>query len=614
MTDTTARTRFRAATCPYEDASLPIEERVADLLGRMTVEEKAGLMFQTIAVMGPEGTLLEDKGSLPFEFTVREMITEKGMNHFNLLGGGRPEHIAQWHNRIQELALETRLGIPVTLSTDPRHHFTDNPGTAAYAEGFSQYPETLGLAAIGDEELVREFADLMRREYLAVGIRLALHPQIDLATEPRWSRINGTFGEDAELTGKLVAAYIRGAQGETLNTESVACMTKHFPGGGPQLDGEDPHFPYGREQVYPGGNFDYHLEPFRKALAAGTSQMMPYYGMPIETEHEAVAFGFNKGIITGLLREQLGFDGIVCTDWGLISDANIMGQTMPARAWGVEESSVPDRVLRVLEAGCDQFGGEHIPEQIVDLVAAGRLSEERLDRSVRRLLREKFVLGLFDHPFVDPTATAGLVGTDAGIAAGLRAQSRSVTVLKNTSVRKGSARDASAPDASAHDEPVLPLAEGIRVYVQGVDADVAAGYGTVVATPEQADVAIVRIKTPFEPREGGFEQFFHAGSLEFTEAELTPILDLCATVPTVLDIYLERPAVIPEIADRSAALVANYGCADAPLLDALFGRVRPEGRLPFELPRSMADVRAQRSDVPRDGKDPVFPFGHGLTY
>ncbi|WP_406299056.1 glycoside hydrolase family 3 C-terminal domain-containing protein [Embleya sp. NBC_00888] len=596
----TARTRFRAATCPYEDASLPIEERVADLLGRMTVEEKAGLMFQTIAVMGPQGRLLDDKGFLPFNHTVREMILEKGMNHFNLLGGGPPEHIAQWHNRIQELALETRLGIPVTLSTDPRHHFTDNPGTAAYAEGFSQYPETLGLAAIGDEELVREFADLMRREYLAVGIRLALHPQIDLATEPRWSRINGTFGEDAELTGKLVAAYIRGAQGETLNTESVACMTKHFPGGGPQLDGEDPHFPYGREQVYPGGNFDYHLEPFEKALAAGTSQMMPYYGMPIETEHEAVAFGFNKGVITGLLRERLGFDGIVCTDWGLISDANIMGQTMPARAWGVEQLSIPDRVLRVIEAGCDQFGGEDIPEQVVALVRAGRLDQERLDVSVRRLLREKFVLGLFDHPFVDPAATAALVGTEAGIAAGLRAQSRSITVLGNKPV--------------SGNGPVLPLAEGTRVYVNGLDPEVAAGYARVVATPEEADVAIIRIKTPFEPREGGFEQFFHAGSLEFTEAELTPILDLCATVPTVVDIYLERPAVIPEIAEKSAALVANYGCADAPLLDALFGRVRPEGRLPFELPRSMADVRAQRSDVPRDGKDPVFPFGHGLTY
>jgi beta-glucosidase len=595
MSQTTARSRFRASTCPYEDASLSIGERVEDLLGRMTVEEKAGLMFQTIALMGPEGTLLDDPNAMPFsDVTTRQMIAEKGMSHFNLLGGGRPEHIAAWHNRIQELALETRLGIPVSLSTDPRHHFTDNPGTAAYAEGFSQYPETLGLAAIGDEELVREFADLMRREYLAVGIRVALHPQIDLATEPRWSRINGTFGEDAELTGKMVAAYIRGAQGETLNTESVACMTKHFPGGGPQLDGEDPHFAYGREQVYPGGNFDYHLEPFKKALAAGTSQMMPYYGMPIETEMEEVAFGFNKGVITGLLRERLGFDGIVCTDWGLISDAKIMGQTMPARAWGVEDLSIPDRVLRVIEAGCDQFGGECIPEQVVALVAAGRLSVERLDTSVRRLLREKFVLGLFDNPFVDVDAAAALVGAEAGLALGRAAQSKSVTVLKN--------------------ESVLPLAEGTRVYVQGVDAEVAAGYGTVVASLAEADVAIVRIKTPFEPREGGFEQFFHSGSLEFTEAELTPILDVCAAVPTVVDIYLERPAVVPEIAEKSAAFVANYGCADAPLLDALFGRVRPVGKLPFELPRSMADVRAQRSDVPRDGKDPVFPYGHGLTY
>lgn len=172
------------------------------------------------------------------------------------------------------------------------------------------------MAAIGDPALVEQFADIARQEYLAVGLRVALHPQIDLATEPRWCRIGGTFGEDADLTARLVTAYIRGFQTEHLGPASVATMIKHFPGGGPQLDGEDPHFAYGREQVYPGGHFDYHLRPFRAAIAAGGSQMMPYYGMPIGTPYEEVGFGFNRGVITGLLREQLGFDGIVCTDWG----------------------------------------------------------------------------------------------------------------------------------------------------------------------------------------------------------------------------------------------------------------------------------------------------------
>ena len=595
------RNRFRGgATAPYEDPALPVAERVEDLLGRMTLEEKAGLLFHTVATAGPDGELIEDPAELFFgNATVRDMVEQRHMSHFNLLGGSDPRQIAAWHNAVQELALGTRLGIPVTLASDPRHHFTDNPGTAMLAGGFTQFPETCGLAAIGDEELVRDFADLVRREYLAVGIRLALHPQIDLATEPRWSRISGTFGENAELTGRMAAAYIEGLRGEAFGDESVAAMTKHFPGGGPQQDGKDPHFADGREQVYPGDNFAYHLEPFKKALAAGTSQMMPYYGMPIGTDMEEVAFGFNKGVVTGLLREELGFDGIVCTDWGLITDAEVLGTPYPARAWGVEHLSEPERVQKVIEAGCDQFGGEACPEIVVGLVRDGKVSEERIDISVRRILREKFRLGLFENPFVAVEAVEALVSTPAAVEAGLIAQSRSITLLKN---------------GAAGTAPVLPLARGTKVYLEGVAPEVAAEYASVVATPEEADVAIVRTHAPWEPAGGVFESFFHSGSLAFGAEELTPILELCGKVPTVVDIYLDRPAVIPEIADGAAALVANYGAADKPLLDVLFGHRAPEGRLPFQLPRSMADVEAQRADVPSDGKDAVFEFGFGLSY
>src|SRR5204863_3160606 len=180
-------------------------------------------------------------------------------------------------------AESTRLGIPVTIASDPRHSYgvSDNPVASFLAGDFSEWPEPIGLGATGDEALVREFGDIARQEYLAVGIRVALHPMVDLCTEPRWARINGTFGEDAQLSARLTAAYIRGFQGAALGPASVACMTKHFPGGGPQKDGEDPHFDYGREQVYPGENFDYHLIPFEAAFAAGTAQIMPYYCMPI---------------------------------------------------------------------------------------------------------------------------------------------------------------------------------------------------------------------------------------------------------------------------------------------------------------------------------------------
>ena len=323
--------RIDKSRYPYQDPQIPVDRRVADLIDRMPLEDKAGLLFHDMVSPG-DLDALNSLVSLPSATT---LVTEFRLRHFNLLGAAPDgRQFAQWHNQLQALAAEQPLAIPVTISTDPRHHFTDNPLLSILAGPFSQWPEPLGLAAIGSEELVREFADIVRQEYCAVGIRVVLHPQIDLATEPRWPRISQTFGEDADLTSRLVVAYIRGFQGETLGPDSVATMTKHFPGGGPQKDGEDPHFAWGREQVYPGGNFDYHLRPFRAALAAGTSQIMPYYGMPVGTEYEEVGFSFNRSVITGLLREQLGFDGIVCTDWGLVIDAPEPGPLQRSPAVG----------------------------------------------------------------------------------------------------------------------------------------------------------------------------------------------------------------------------------------------------------------------------------------
>jgi beta-glucosidase len=582
---------------PYRDPTQPVGARVEDLLALMTLEEKAGLLFQTMVTMNPDGTLVEDPALAPTA-TAAHLVTDLRMNHFNLLGSGGPRQMAEWHNRLQELAEQTRLGIPVTLSSDPRHSFTDNPGTAMMSGPFSQWPETLGLAAVGDPELVRSYADTVRREYLAVGIRLALHPQIDLATEPRWSRINGTFGEDAELTSRLVPAYIEGLRGpgETLGPDSVSAMVKHFPGGGPQKDGEDPHFAYGREQVYPAGHFEYHLRPFRAALAAGATQMMPYYGMPVGTQYEEVGFGFNRGVITGLLREQLGFDGIVCTDWGLVTDAEILGQPMPARAWGVEHLDPLERAALILDAGADQFGGEHVPGLVVELVRSGRIPESRLDTSVRRLLAEKFRLGLFDERrYVDPDVAEQTVGRTDLRTLGDAAQRRSVTLLKNGS-------------------PLLPLTGRPRLYVEGIGPETAARYGDPVGSPHAADLAVIRLDTPFEPRAGGFEAFFHAGRLDFSPERLKDILTLLDTVPTVVAIHLERPAVIPEIAEHAAALLATYGASDEALLDVLFGRALPQGRLPFQLPRSMQEVVHGHPDMPQESADPLYPFGHGLGY
>ncbi|HYP72781.1 MAG TPA: glycoside hydrolase family 3 N-terminal domain-containing protein [Microbacterium sp.] len=578
------------AARPWLDAALSTDERVELLLAEMTLEEKVGLFFQTMIAMGPDGELSDGDPVFALPST-DEYVSQRHMTHFNLLGvAPTAGAIARWHNRLQELAASTRLGIPVTVSTDPRHSFTDNPGAAMLSGPFSQWPDALGLAATRDEELVRTFGDIARQEYTAVGIRVALHPQVDLATEPRWSRQLQTFGEDAELSGRLGAAYIRGFQGDELGAESVAAMVKHFPGGGPQKDGEDPHFAYGREQVYPGDAFELHLKPFEDAFAASVSQVMPYYGMPVGTAYEEVGFGFNKGVLTGLLRERLGFDGIVCTDWGLVTDSEIMGQPFPARAWGVEHLSPAERMVKILDAGADQFGGEKCTEILLQLVADGVVSEGRLDVSARRLLREKFVLGLFDDPFVDADAADEIVGSAAFRAAGEAAQRAAITVL---------ARGA-----------VLPFAPGVKLYVEGIDAETAGRYGEVVATPAEADIAVLRLQAPYEQRGSMFESFFHAGSLDFPAETVAHVREVAAAVPTVVDVFLDRPAILTPLVAAGVAITANWGANAAALLDVLSGAATATGSLPFDIPRSMAAVEASRPDVPFDTADPLFRFGH----
>ena len=581
----------------YEDPRQPIEARVHDLLGQMTLAEKAGLMFHNFTFMTDEGTLLEGRSPWGAPYSTQASVFDKHITHEALGNMVAPAQMIAWHNAMQLRAEETRLGIPMTFSSDPCHGAGHRDLNNNANPHFSAWPQPIGLGAIGDEALTQQFGDIARQEYRAVGIHMALHPQCDLATEPRWARIVSTFGEDPHASARQTAAYIRGFQGADLGPQSVFCMTKHFPGGGPQMNGDDAHFHYGREQVYPGGHFDAHLIPFEAAFGAGTAQIMPYYGMPMGTDHEEVGFGFNKSVITGLLREKYGFDGVVCTDWGLITDDEMPGGTFWARAWGVEHLSSIERVAKVLEAGCDMFGGEECPDLIMQLVQSGRIGMERIDVSCRRILRDKFRQGLFDNPYIDAERALQIVGNAQFRAAGETAQRRAIVPLHN-------------------DAGLLPMRTRVRVYVEGMDATVVAQFATVVATPAEADVALVRLSTPFYPRPGGIflENMFHTGDLTFTPEALAPILALCKTVPTIVDIYLDRPAVIPEIRAAAAGLTGSFGASDAALCDIVFGNIAPTGRLPFELPSSMEAVRAQKEDAPYDSENPLFTYGHAVHW
>lgn len=338
---------------PYEDWRLGAAERARDLVGRLTLAQKAGLMMH--------GTLVLDGAGRVNLAAMDKMLREDGVNTFITRMAGDPAAIAADNNTLQALLEGVGFGIPMTVSTDPRNHFTHDPNATSIGAGaFSQWPETLGLAAIGDAALVQRFGDIARQEYRAVGIHEALSPQADLATEPRWGRINGTFGEDNLLAKSLVKAYIEGFQqgSEGIGKESVVTVVKHFAGAGPQKDGLDAHNPWGKEQIYPGGQFAYHLVPFEGAFEARVAAVMPYYAMPLGLTQdgqpvEEVGFGFNRQIITDLLRGHFKFDGVVLSDWGIVNDcdsrceqgltqdevnAGVSPWTVPfGMSWGVEK-------------------------------------------------------------------------------------------------------------------------------------------------------------------------------------------------------------------------------------------------------------------------------------
>jgi beta-glucosidase len=398
----------------------------------------------------------------------------------------------------------------------------------------------------------------------------------------------------------MTKAYVEGMQGDELGPESVACMTKHFPGGGAQEDGEDPHFPYGKNQIYPGRRFALHLIPFHAALEAGTALIMPYYGVPIGLDDiEEVGFGFNRDVITGLLRETLGFDGVVCTDWKVLTDTVLNGGLIEAKCWGVEHLSVGERIVKALDAGVDQFGGEHCTDELIELVRAGRVTEARVDASARRLLHDKFKLGLFDDPFVDTRSAATVVGAQTHRDLGELAQRRSIVLLKNGCQQ-------------ATPTGLLPLGKATKLYTEGVDDDIARNFATI-APLDQADVALIRLAAPYEPRSGSYlEQFFHAGDLRFSPTISNHVLGIASQIPTIVDVHMDRPAVIPDLVAACAAVLASFGADDAALLDVVFGHHLDLGTLPFELPSSMEAVRRQLPDVPDDSARPLFPRGYGL--
>jgi len=534
---------------------------------------------------------------------LKPLILDRQVTTFITRLSGDPAWLAEQNNAVQAIAEQGRLGVPVTISTDPRHHFQFVDGASVAAGGFSQWPEATGLAAIGDDRLVRRFGDIARQEYRAVGIHQALSPMADLATEPRWSRISGTFGEDPDLAGRMVKAYIQGFQGDetSLAPDGVSAVVKHWVGYGASAKGFDGHNSYGRYAVFPAGQFDLHVKPFDQAFSAGVVGVMPTYAILKDLSLE-----------TDQLRGKHGFKGIVVSDWAITNDcADTCRNGFPldqkpsfagfSTAWGVEDLSKVDRYAKGVNAGLDQFGGVEDTAELVAAVKAGKIPVARIDDAARRILKIKFDQGLFENPFVDAKQASAIVGSKAFVAEGRAAQSAALTLLEN---KNG----------------LLPLKPGGRkVWLKGVSADAARAHGLVpVDDLAQADLAIVRTSTPFETLHPNFVfgAMQHEGDLSFKDgaADYEAIKTASAKVPTIVAVYLDRPAILTNVRDKAAALLGDFGAGDEAFLDALTGAAPPRGKLPFELPSSMAAVEAQAEDAPHDSKAPLYPIHFGLTY
>ena len=518
----------------YEDWRLSAEERAKDLASKMTIEQIAGLMLYSAHQAIPAGSTrfgsstyhgkpYTESGAKPFDLSDQQIkfLTKDNLRHVLVTNVESPEVAALWNNKVQTLCEGIGFGIPSNNSSDPRHRSTSdveyNVGSAGQ---ISMWPGSLGMAATFDPSIVKLFGQVGAKEYRALGISTALSPQIDLATEPRWARVNGTFGENPQLTADMARAYVDGFQTSVGDKAiaggwgytSVNTMIKHWPGGGPEEGGRDAHFGFGKYAVYPGNNLADHLIPFTEGalkLEGETkmaSAVMPYYTISFGIDNqnkENVGNSFNKYIINDLLRGKYAFDGVICTDWGVTSDekaVNGFGTT----CWGVEKLTIAERHYKIIMAGVDQFGGNNDAGPVMEAYQMGVkehgevFMRARMEQSAVRLLKNILRVGLFENPYLNVEETKKIVGNEEFMKAGYEAQLKSIIMLKNKN-------------------KVLPVAKQKTLYIPKrvtaagkdffggptpasvaypVNLNLVKKYFKVTDNPAEADFALVIIRSP----------------------------------------------------------------------------------------------------------------------
>ena len=670
---------------PYEDWRLPVNARAKDLAQKMSLEDIAGLMLYSSHQSLPgrsrgfgsatyHGKTFAESGALASDLSdeQKKFLTDDHLRHVLITSVESPAVAAQWNNNIQAFAEGLYLGIPVNTSSDPRH------GSDSYAEynagaggAISMWPGTLGIAASFDPALMRQFGEIASKEYRALGIATALSPQIDLATEPRWSRFDGTMGEDPDLVTDLARAYVDGFQstnGGGWGMESVNAMVKHWPGGGPEEGGRDGHFGYGAYAVYPGKNIKDHLKPFTEGAfkLEGPTKMaaavMPYYTISTG-EGENVANGYNKYLITDVLRDTYGYDGVLCTDWGITRDITSVYK-FEGKPFGVENLSVAERHYKAIQAGMDQFGGNNDMGPVLEAYKLGvsEIGEEgmraRFEESAVRLLTNIFRTGLFENPYLDVAQTTQIVGNSEFMKAGFEAQLRSIILLKN---HNKSLPVKTKQKVYVPKRYVAPTTNwwGVTTEPKTIDAfnmEVVAKYFDVVENPEEADFALVGIQSPdggvgydaADLEKGGngyvpinlqYGPYTAETAREVSLAGGSPLEDftnrsykgksvttinstdmqlvndtkaIMGEKPVIIAVKVAKPMVFSEIEKSASAILVHMGVQDQALMDIITGAAEPSGLLPFQMPADMLTVEAQFEDVPRDMKP--YTDADGNTY
>ena len=565
----------------YEDWRQDADTRAADLVSQMTVREK-------ISQMQHPTFLPRADGEIPSY--LQEWCNEEGIGMLLIRELNSVEAAANTMNIIQEYAEGSRLGVPVLVSMDSVHGLS-------YVSGSTVTPHNLALAATRDEELVTKLAEIAREEHLAVGVRMALSPDADLITDPRWGRNQECYSEDTDVVQSLIVAAVQALQGGSeLTEDSVIATVKHFPGSGGQTDGVD-----GTPLTIQEDSIDLHLAGFRAAIEAGVAAVMPYgYSTVPYLGGDAVENSADQSaaVMTDLLRGELGYTGLIQTDWGL----NFVGAT---------------------NAGADILGGAGVrsTRQLVEGV-----DEERLTDACRRILIAKFQLGIFENPYVDEENAAQVLGSQEHRAVAKEAAARSFTLLKYENA---------SPLAGQKLVVAGTLAEDVRALNSGWTAkepmELAgttileafqnkAGSENVTYIPDAsqvpADLSGTTAVVVIGEASGTHEPAWGTDTLEFPQEQVELVKALKDAGANVVEVVLmNRAYVMTDMVDMADSVLLAYRpgvtCGAEAIAEALFGETAITGKTPFQIPRTMEQVLNQREDLPKDIQDPLFEYGFG---